>query len=147
MRSVAVAAVPNIVQRSVRFYKARRSLYTRFDDRFIVQSSGGASRPLLRAYTAFVVLGVLLVRSDNLQGCAAPCSIRHLLYSPSGQLGISILAHGGIGQTGCICLPLARPFRMAIRRMMHHRRRPCSLSVILYPLFWQSQRKCNSYIP
>ena len=90
MRSVAVAAVPNIVQRSVRLYKAHRSPYTRFDDRFIAQSSGGASRPLLRAYTTFVVFGVLLVRSDNLQGRAEPCSIRHPLYSPSGQLGIFI---------------------------------------------------------
>ena len=98
MRSVATAAVPNIVQRSVRLYKAHRILYTCFDDRFIAQSSGGASRPLLRVYTAFVVFGVPLVRSDNLQGCvhSAPTGTRYILQVDCW--GFLFLAHGGIKQ-------------------------------------------------
>ena len=98
MRSVAVAAVSNIVQRSVRLYKAHRCLYTRFDDRFIVQASGEDSMPLLRAYTAFVVFGVLLVRSDNLQGCvhSAPTGTRYILQVDCW--GFLFLAHGGIEQ-------------------------------------------------
>lgn len=73
MRSVATAVVPIIAQRSVRLYKARRSLYTRFDDRFIVKSSGEDSIPILRAYTTFVVLCVVLVRSNK------PLKLRHAI--------------------------------------------------------------------
>ena len=98
MRSVAVAATPIIAQRSVRLYKAHRSLYMRFDDRFIVHSSRGASRPLLRAYTTFVVFGVLLVRSDDLQGCvhSAPIGTRYILQVDCW--GFLFLAHRGIEQ-------------------------------------------------
>lgn len=108
MRSVAVAAVPIIAQPSVRLYKAHRSLYTRFDDRFIVQTSGEDSRPPLRAYTTFVVLGVLLVRSDNLQGCvhSAPTGTCYILQVDSW--GFLFLAHGGIEQARYICLLLAK---------------------------------------
>ena len=112
MCSVAVVAVPNIVQRSVRLYKAHRSLYTRFDDRFIVQASGEDSRPLLRAYTTFVVFGVLLVRANDLQGRvrSAPTGTRYILQVDCW--GFLFLAHGGIEQARWICLSLAKPLRM-----------------------------------
>ena len=147
MRSVAVAAVSNIVACSVSLYKAHRSLYTHFYDGFIVQASREDSRPLLRAYMTFVVFGIVLTRSNNFQTCVhfAPTGTRYILQVDCW--GFLFLAHGGIEQARWSCLLLAKPFRMAIRRMMHHRRRPCSLSVILYPLFRKSQRKCNSYIP
>ena len=112
MRSIAVAAVSNIVTCSVSLYKAHRSLYTRFDDRFIVQASREDSRPILRAYTTFVVFGVLLVRSDNLQGCAhiAPTGTRYILQVDCW--GFLFLAHGGIEQARWICLLLAKLLRM-----------------------------------
>ena len=112
MRSVAVAAVSNIVQRSVRLYKACRSFYTRFDDRFIVQASREASRPLLRAYTTFVVLGIVLTRSNNFQTCVhlAPTGTRYILQVDCW--GFLFLAHGGIEQARWSCLPLAKLLRM-----------------------------------
>ena len=98
MRSVAVAAISNIVTCSVSLYKAYRTLYTRFDDRFIVQASGEDSKTLLRAYTAFVVL--VCCSFDQTTSKAAP----HL--APSGTCyilqvdcwGFLFLAHGGIEQ-------------------------------------------------
>ena len=112
MRSVAVAAVSNIVTCSVSLYKAHRSLYTRFDDRFIVQSSVGASRPLLRACTMFVVFGIVLTRSNNFQTCVhlAPTGTRYILQVDCW--GFLFLAHGGIEQERWICLSLAKPLRM-----------------------------------
>lgn len=73
MRSTASAAIPNIAARSVRLYKAHRILCTPSDDRFIVKSSGEDSIPILRAYTTFVVLCVVLVRSNK------PLKLRHAI--------------------------------------------------------------------
>lgn len=149
MRSVTAATAPIIAQRSVRLYKAHRSLYTRFDDRFIVQASREASKPLLRAYTTFVVFGVLLVRSDNLQGCAAPCSIRHLLYSPSGQLGISIFGSWrNETRMSLLRIRAASVCRCVLRTCSWRRYPQLSATVALYPTIgFQEVNNCGAFQP